>query len=502
MNIYGITREKLEDYFLSIGEKKFKALQIFEWFYQKRVESFEECTNIKKEVIEKLKDSDDPLVLVSPSVSEGVDLPGDMCRFQIMYKIPYPDLGDKQTRLRANSDELWYDYRTALTLVQTYGRGMRYDRDYCKTYFIDNRIKQFVKRDAQTNGFLPKSFINAIGIRPAEIEELSQDPLSDEEHKEKIERKYRVMTIANRFLEDKNYDGAIKFYTSLLKHELFVNDYHPYLKLSRAYHGAELYEMEVEIIVRFFRSGIYCSKAKLNWFVERLRELSKMGYFDEANIDILIQEFNRNGAKNRILANQPVPQALTIRKNRKILERKAQLKYPPDYFDSVCAMDANMTYDEQVSFKYRLIKYGDDLMGDKEYDKAIGFYIRLLHHELFKNDFYPYRMLSIAYRKNSEYEHEADILTQFFKSGRYCDKKQFTWFKKRLKKLSEHGNFDYEMIDELEKEYLYNGARNKKLSNKPVPTAFRIEKLNQTKRNQSNDYMKDFYSSMRRDNYG
>ena len=55
MNIYGITREKLEDYFLSIGEKKFKALQIFEWFYQKRVESFEECTNIKKEVIEKLK---------------------------------------------------------------------------------------------------------------------------------------------------------------------------------------------------------------------------------------------------------------------------------------------------------------------------------------------------------------------------------------------------------------------------------------------------------------
>ena len=55
MNIYGITREKLEDYFEGIGEKKFKALQIFEWFYQKRVESFEECTNIKKEVIEKLK---------------------------------------------------------------------------------------------------------------------------------------------------------------------------------------------------------------------------------------------------------------------------------------------------------------------------------------------------------------------------------------------------------------------------------------------------------------
>ncbi|MBR1679260.1 MAG: 23S rRNA (adenine(2503)-C(2))-methyltransferase RlmN [Bacilli bacterium] len=55
MNIYGITREKLEEYFLGIGEKKFKAIQILEWFYQKRVHSFEECSNIKKEVIERLK---------------------------------------------------------------------------------------------------------------------------------------------------------------------------------------------------------------------------------------------------------------------------------------------------------------------------------------------------------------------------------------------------------------------------------------------------------------
>ncbi|MBR1748367.1 MAG: 23S rRNA (adenine(2503)-C(2))-methyltransferase RlmN [Bacilli bacterium] len=55
MNIYGITREKLEEYFLRIDEKKFKAIQILEWFYQKRVHSFEECSNIKKEVIERLK---------------------------------------------------------------------------------------------------------------------------------------------------------------------------------------------------------------------------------------------------------------------------------------------------------------------------------------------------------------------------------------------------------------------------------------------------------------
>ena len=33
--------EKLEEYFLSLGEKKFKATQIYEWIYQKRIKSFD-----------------------------------------------------------------------------------------------------------------------------------------------------------------------------------------------------------------------------------------------------------------------------------------------------------------------------------------------------------------------------------------------------------------------------------------------------------------------------
>lgn len=54
-NIYGITLEKLEKYFEEIGEKKFKATQVFEWIYKKRVKSFDEMINIKKDTIEKLK---------------------------------------------------------------------------------------------------------------------------------------------------------------------------------------------------------------------------------------------------------------------------------------------------------------------------------------------------------------------------------------------------------------------------------------------------------------
>lgn len=55
MNIYGIKREDLEKYFLNMNEKKFKALQVFEWIYDKKVTSFYEMTNIKKELQEKLE---------------------------------------------------------------------------------------------------------------------------------------------------------------------------------------------------------------------------------------------------------------------------------------------------------------------------------------------------------------------------------------------------------------------------------------------------------------
>lgn len=56
MNIYDYTIKQLEDYFISKGEKKFKAVQVFEWLYQKRVKSFDEMTNIKKDVISYLKE--------------------------------------------------------------------------------------------------------------------------------------------------------------------------------------------------------------------------------------------------------------------------------------------------------------------------------------------------------------------------------------------------------------------------------------------------------------
>ena len=54
-NLYGITREKLEAYFLSIGEKKFKALQVYEWLYEKKEDNIANFSNLKKEIRAKLQ---------------------------------------------------------------------------------------------------------------------------------------------------------------------------------------------------------------------------------------------------------------------------------------------------------------------------------------------------------------------------------------------------------------------------------------------------------------
>ena len=51
MNLYGFTLEKLEEYFVNNNQPKFRASQIYEWLYKKRVDAFSHMTNIKKDAV-------------------------------------------------------------------------------------------------------------------------------------------------------------------------------------------------------------------------------------------------------------------------------------------------------------------------------------------------------------------------------------------------------------------------------------------------------------------
>ena len=57
MSIYDLTIEELTDYFLKNEDKKYYAIELFSWLYskEKRITSFDEATNLKKETRERLK---------------------------------------------------------------------------------------------------------------------------------------------------------------------------------------------------------------------------------------------------------------------------------------------------------------------------------------------------------------------------------------------------------------------------------------------------------------
>ncbi len=207
-------------------------------------------TKNRSEVLSEFRESDDALVLVSPSMDEGVNLPGDECRFQIIYKIPYPDLGSKQVKSRMMIDSEWYDYKTSLRLVQTHGRGMRYESDYCKTYFIDNRLRNY----SLTSKFIPDDF------------------------KELLRSKVDISE-GIKYLDSNDYEKAIFFFKKLVKDN--SDDYRVYLNLSKAYHESNLFEEELQTIL------MYLSKYPddLKHFKMSLETLDSMGYFDFAQLE-------------------------------------------------------------------------------------------------------------------------------------------------------------------------------------------------------------------------
>ena len=97
-------------------------------------------------------------VLIGASIKDGVDFKGDLCRFQIVFKIPYPQLNE-QVKYRKALDPKWFYYQTVMALMQAYGRGIRDMDDWCVMYIIDSSFKQLVDYN---RGFFNEYFLEAI----------------------------------------------------------------------------------------------------------------------------------------------------------------------------------------------------------------------------------------------------------------------------------------------------------------------------------------------------
>lgn len=95
--------------------------------------------------ISKFKSAKTPTVLISPSIYEGIDLPGDLSRFQIIVKAPYPSLGDARMQKIAADYGQVYRMITLMKVIQGIGRSIRSTDDWAVTYILDKNAENLFK---------------------------------------------------------------------------------------------------------------------------------------------------------------------------------------------------------------------------------------------------------------------------------------------------------------------------------------------------------------------
>lgn len=110
-----------------------------------------------EEILDLHEKSDRPTVLVSPSMTYGVDLKGELAEFQILLKAPWLPTKEKRVEKMMKLDKQWYANKMLCTLVQACGRGVRSTDDECVTYILDGSVYDVIIRNRSK---LPKYFLD------------------------------------------------------------------------------------------------------------------------------------------------------------------------------------------------------------------------------------------------------------------------------------------------------------------------------------------------------
>jgi len=122
---------------------------------------YHESTEDRQFAIDEFKRCEAPALFLSPSVETGVDFKYDMCHYQIILKVPYLNLGDKQIMTRMQLDRKWYISQAIMRLVQASGRIVRADDDWGITYIIDECFADVVNKNRY---MFPEWYLDAIAV--------------------------------------------------------------------------------------------------------------------------------------------------------------------------------------------------------------------------------------------------------------------------------------------------------------------------------------------------
>jgi len=88
-------------------------------------------------VIDQFMGSTKPSILISPSITEGLDLSDDLGRFVMICKIPYGNLMDAWIKKRLDLSGMWYKRQALKDIIQGCGRVVRSKDDWGTVYILD-----------------------------------------------------------------------------------------------------------------------------------------------------------------------------------------------------------------------------------------------------------------------------------------------------------------------------------------------------------------------------
>jgi Rad3-related DNA helicase len=90
---------------------------------------------------------------------EGLDAKDDLCRFIIITKCLYPNIGDAVVKRKMDQDKEWLGLETMKTVIQGANRATRHEKDFSVVYMLDSN---FTRLYTQTKKHLPLYFLESI----------------------------------------------------------------------------------------------------------------------------------------------------------------------------------------------------------------------------------------------------------------------------------------------------------------------------------------------------
>jgi len=96
----------------------------------------------KKQVYQRFRETEEPVILVASGLYEGIDLPEDAGRWQVITKVPFPNLGEPAIKYRMAKDSDWFSWQATKVILQASGRICRGPEDFGETFIVDDNFKR------------------------------------------------------------------------------------------------------------------------------------------------------------------------------------------------------------------------------------------------------------------------------------------------------------------------------------------------------------------------